>query len=626
MKGYKDLPNINRSFPAEYIKRMKRHEKKQRKYWNSTIEPGGPTYDKMVSKKFFRLLEKGGFEVMNLIALELRHQLEYYNSNLITLPLFNSCDKREMSEIGLNPMFLSNMAASLYLSHVPEKEILEHRGESEETRGLINNLFGCFSHDCELVRTNWHNRNKFSYEDLEFVKHPDWFTNLFDIENLHPHYLFEEYTTPVNWFVADKDDKSSQASLRKRVLDAFQKDFSLLNLFDLYHLRDSGKMGEMSHPEFNDGKPIRYPIHDAYNDFLTDTYVATAEFMNMNYFYNSPNSDRIVIYPDSAELLEDILDAEYHVDGIDFSDGIQSFALMIPEGFTEKYFDEAQEMTSMYVSIASGYEINAQSARSAASFLRSQGLESLGWAWDEKAKIIDLGGDPRFYGDSWMKKPEDGPAYLFQQQQTPMYSSDMTDEELEALAKHYERDSAKYRSKCLVINCERQYFILPLCMAQTILLAEAGDTKARRFAEKYHNCLMTEGSKIVRLVASLLIYIKALGDEVLHRGVPNKKNNRAGLLEKTSPTKSNNPKTFTLKGPKGYTGRKQGSHYRRWHFRTLKHERYYQTGEWAGKPIGSRVVFVRDSFVNKEVCPHVLTDGTNVEEKVISPESVLERN
>ena len=631
MKGYKDLPNINRSFPADYIKRIKREAKNFRRDFNARqkIDNEPWHFDNLVSKKFLRLLEKGGFEVMNLIALELRHQLEYHNSNIITRPLFESCDKEEMLEIGLNPMFLSNMAASLYLPRIREEEILEHRGQSEQTWQLLNNLLGCFSHDSDLVKNNWHNRNSASYEDLEFVKHPDWFTSLFDIENLHPHYLFEEYTTHLTWFIADKDDDSSQASRRKRVLDALQQRFSLLNLFDLYHLKDSGKMREMSHPDFNDGKPMKYPIHDAYNDFLTETYVATAEFMNMNYFYNSPNSDRIVIYPDSAELLEDILDAEYHVDGIDFSDGIQSFALMIPEGFTEKsndYVDEAYEMTSMYVSIASGYEINAQSARSAASFLRSQGLESLAWAWDEKAKIIELGGDPRFLGDAWMKKPEDGPAYVFQQQKTPMYSSDMTDEELDALAEHYERDMANYRSKCLVVNCEGQYWILPLCMAQVILLAEAGDKKARRFAEKHFEFLMEEGLKIVRLVASVLIYIKALGDEVLHRGVPNKKENRAGLLEKTAPTKSNNPKTFTLKGPRGYTGRKQGSHYRRWHFRTLKHERYYQTGEWAGKPIGSRVVFVRDSFVNKDVCPHVLTDGTNVEEKVISPESLVERD
>ena len=129
---------------------------------------------------------------------------------------------------------------------------------------------------------------------------------------------------------------------------------------------------------------------------------------------------------------------------------------------------------------------------------------------------------------------------------------------------------------------------------------------------------------IVKLVASVMVYINALGDEVLHRGVPFKKAHAKFLSKGLNPTDKKEPDLFTLRGPKGYTGRKQGSHYRRWHFRTLKHERYYQSGEWAGKPNGSRVVFVRDSFVNKDVSPHVLTDGTNVEEKVISPERVGE--
>ena len=190
MKGYKDLPNINRSFPADYIKRIKREAKNFRRDFNARqkIDNEPWHFDNFVSKKFFRLLEKGGFEVMNWIALELRHQLEYHNKNLITRPLFESCDKEEMLEIGLNPMFLSNMAASLYLARIPEEEILEHRGESEQTWQLIKNLFGCFSHDAEILRKHWHNRNKMSYKDLEFVKRRDLFTSLYDIENLHPHY------------------------------------------------------------------------------------------------------------------------------------------------------------------------------------------------------------------------------------------------------------------------------------------------------------------------------------------------------------------------------------------------------------------------------------------------------
>lgn len=38
------------------------------------------------------------------------------------------------------------------------------------------------------------------------------------------------------------------------------------------------------------------------------------------------------------------------------------------------------------------------------------------------------------------------------------------------------------------------------------------------------------------------------------------------------------------------------AHYRRWHFRQLSHERYYQ-GEHAGKPRGSRWTFVRDAYI-----------------------------
>jgi len=631
MKGYKDLPNINSMFVADYIKGIKRQAKRWRKEWNSTIRPGESNFDKMVSKKLFRLLEKGGFEVMNFISVELRHQFLYINNSLVTRPLFNNVSKEALSEVGIHPMFLSNMVASLYLSRMTEEEILKHNGGSEQAHQLVKSLLGCFEHDAWYVKANWNRRSLIPYESLEMIKRPYDSLEIFNIDSFleKPFLLFDDYTSSVNWFVKDPEDDCAPTSLCRRTSDLWQSQFSLLNIFGLHDLKNSGAYKEMSHPKLNDGKPMKVPYEDAYNDFLTQSFMSITDFMNINYFYNSPKSERIVIYPDSAELLEDILDAEYHIDGIHFSEDMQSFVLMIPEGFSEKISDledESAEINSMYVSVASGYEVEAQSARSAASFLRSQGCESLGWAWDEQAKLIDLGGDQRFYGPGGRKKPEDGPAYVFEQQQTPMYSSDMTEEELSALTEHYKNDAYSYRSKCLIISGDRQSWTIPLCLAQVILLAEAGDARAREFAETHSEFLIPEGLKIVRLVASVLIYIKALGDEVLHRGVPNKKNNRAGLLEKTSPTKSNNPKTFTLKGPKGYTGRKQGSHYRRWHFRTLKHERYYQTAEWAGKPVGSRVVFVRDSFVNKEVCPHVLTDGTNVEEKVISPESVLERN
>lgn len=45
---------------------------------------------------------------------------------------------------------------------------------------------------------------------------------------------------------------------------------------------------------------------------------------------------------------------------------------------------------------------------------------------------------------------------------------------------------------------------------------------------------------------------------------------------------------------------KKALHHRRWHLRTLTNPRYYQ-GEFKDAPIGSRVVFVKDALINKDL-------------------------
>jgi len=123
---------------------------------------------------------------------------------------------------------------------------------------------------------------------------------------------------------------------------------------------------------------------------------------------------------------------------------------------------------------------------------------------------------------------------------------------------------------------------------------------------------------ICKLICSVLVYCQALGDEVLHKGVPFKKDNVIKLSKNANKNKGTT--SMTLRGPKGFSSKRAQSHYRKWHFRTLKDERFYQSDEWKDKPRGSRVVFVRDSVVNRDVSPHVLTDGTNVEDKVMTAE------
>jgi len=129
---------------------------------------------------------------------------------------------------------------------------------------------------------------------------------------------------------------------------------------------------------------------------------------------------------------------------------------------------------------------------------------------------------------------------------------------------------------------------------------------------------LTSLISMCKLICSIMVYCQALGDEVLHKGVPFKKDNVVKLSK--SPNKIKGTTPMTLRGPRGFSSKKTESHYRKWHFRTLKDERFYQSDEWKDKPRGSRVVFVRDSVVNRDVSPHVLTDGTNVEDKVMTAE------
>lgn len=51
----------------------------------------------------------------------------------------------------------------------------------------------------------------------------------------------------------------------------------------------------------------------------------------------------------------------------------------------------------------------------------------------------------------------------------------------------------------------------------------------------------------------------------------------------------------------------KSTHYRSWHFRQLMDKRYYK-GEHAHKPVGSRVVFVKDSMVGRKIEAETLDD------------------
>jgi len=60
----------------------------------------------------------------------------------------------------------------------------------------------------------------------------------------------------------------------------------------------------------------------------------------------------------------------------------------------------------------------------------------------------------------------------------------------------------------------------------------------------------------------------------------------------------------------------QSTHYRSFHFRQLMHERYYKN-EYENIPVGSRIVPVRDTFVNKDIEPSTFVEEQINEEKPI---------
>ena len=100
---------------------------------------------------------------------------------------------------------------------------------------------------------------------------------------------------------------------------------------------------------------------------------------------------------------------------------------------------------------------------------------------------------------------------------------------------------------------------------------------------------------ILKLVASFLVYKKALPGRVVS-GYPVQNN------EKTATGKDvKNVQPFIIKRPQNNEAQDyKTSHYRRWHFRQLTHERFYR-GEHKKEAIGSRVIFVQDSVVGREV-------------------------
>jgi hypothetical protein len=106
--------------------------------------------------------------------------------------------------------------------------------------------------------------------------------------------------------------------------------------------------------------------------------------------------------------------------------------------------------------------------------------------------------------------------------------------------------------------------------------------------------------KVMRFVCGFLVYKKALPQRIIS-GLP-------AIHSKVASTPlTKNKSNYVVHSPTGEHEVAAG-HYRSWHFRQLINERYYR-GEHKKEAIGSRVIFVSDSFVSHDVTVKTIKGG-----------------
>lgn len=109
--------------------------------------------------------------------------------------------------------------------------------------------------------------------------------------------------------------------------------------------------------------------------------------------------------------------------------------------------------------------------------------------------------------------------------------------------------------------------------------------------------------QLTHLVCSLFVYCQATGDTLIPGFPTTNRPNIEGrdFKRATDFTLSLSAKNKDKMSPTG--------HYRSGHYRQLTNDRYYQ-GEHAKKEIGSRFVWVKDTFVGTDIDPHTLKKGS----------------
>jgi hypothetical protein len=147
-------------------------------------------------------------------------------------------------------------------------------------------------------------------------------------------------------------------------------------------------------------------------------------------------------------------------------------------------------------------------------------------------------------------------------------------------------------------------------MWPTMLSCKSVEEFHSRFA-KEHSTMADSAIQftLYKLIAGLSIYNTATEGEYLDAGLPGQK---PGVRIEGSPGSRPN-KHFILRENdivKKEMRSEPGQHYRSWHFRNLRDQRFYH-GKYECWEPGSRWVFVSDAVINGQLDPHTMADSSN---------------
>ena len=290
------------------------------------------------------------------------------------------------------------------------------------------------------------------------------------------------------------------------------------------------------------------------------------------------NHGRNIIFPESADALDRLFQAKYSVKNGDFiPHENMEFVLATPKG----YCIDGYVMPSCLVSISKftqNYAVwNEVLDKSVGVKIDSDGLKP-----DDTMDVIITDSLGNRQGMT-VYKPQTRSV-------TITYAKDMTLQLTFELNDFIQAVSAKNIDEFFAIASSGDNFSLqpPKPDEKKSGVKTFGLTE-REMEQQY---------RLFKLVAALIIYTAA-EPSALKAGFPSRY-----AKSKGEPVIQGNysPKTF------GLVGRQKANpkdHMRSFHYRQLVHERYYR-GEYKDMTPGSRIVFVRESYVGKQVTPETL--------------------